>query len=161
MSHQSQQQSVVVQNNGCLSGCGGLLGSIFAVALFVGLVVTYWYVAVPVGVLGLALLAYGYQRQRKEPPSPSEGPADPWLTAISRRALEEGFVEKSRNTGQQLVGVPMLGDLVLSGRSLVLSGSPRRLRVATPATCPRRARSDIASQRQDVSGQSAAARRAR
>jgi hypothetical protein len=43
-----RQTIIVTQNNsndgGCLSGCGTLL----AVMLVVGLVVTYWYVAVPV-----------------------------------------------------------------------------------------------------------------
>jgi hypothetical protein len=116
----TQQQNVqvtqVVENKGCLSGCGTL----FAVLLVVGLIVTYWYVAVPIAVLAAGGGAYFYFKRRGELPAPQPGAQDPWLDQISSRLGALGFSERTRNTGQQLEGVPLEGDICLDADDMRL-----------------------------------------
>jgi hypothetical protein len=70
------QTIIVTQNNsndgGCLSGCGTL----FAVMIVVGLLVTYWYVAVPVAVVAVGLGVWLWRRQ-PAPTPPAPAPAIP------------------------------------------------------------------------------------
>jgi hypothetical protein len=113
---QNVQVTQVVQNKGCLSGCG----TVFAILIVVALVTTYWYVAVPVAVLAVAGGVYWYYRQRGELPAPHAGPQDRWFDQVVARLDSLGFSEQTRNTGPHLVGVPMEGDLCLDGDGLRL-----------------------------------------
>jgi hypothetical protein len=61
----SQPIRVEVQKKGgCLSGCA----TIFAVVLVIGLAVTYWYVAVPIAVVGLIAGGIYWNSQRSQAP---------------------------------------------------------------------------------------------
>jgi hypothetical protein len=72
-----------------------------------------------------------------------------WMAA--RRLLERG----AQTNLWQAAALGLLDrvreHLAVVGRRVVLSGSPRRLRVARPATCRRRPGRETASERQDVS----------
>ena len=56
-----ENQTIVVtqKNEGCLSGCGTVLG----VLLLVGLAVQYWYIAVPLAVVGAGTAFWYHTRQ--------------------------------------------------------------------------------------------------
>jgi hypothetical protein len=109
--NQNVQVTQIVENKGCLSGCGTAI----AVVLVVGLTIQYWYVSVPVAVLGAAWFGYWYYKQRGKLPDPKAGSQDPWLGQIALRVRPLGFIEQTRNTGRHLEGVPMEGDLCLDG----------------------------------------------
>lgn len=111
---QAQTVQVIQKNEGCLSGCG----TIFAVAVVIALIVTYWYVAIPVAVLAAAAGLYFWNRQRQQLPPPQAGPLDPWLNQLATRLSVKGYAEQTRNTGPQLEGIPMEGDLVVEGEGM-------------------------------------------
>ncbi|HEX6020375.1 MAG TPA: hypothetical protein VFZ00_00170 [Solirubrobacter sp.] len=70
-----QQNVYVTQNNtnrGCMSGCG----SVFAVALVIGLAVQYWYISAALVVIGVGAAVWYYRTQH------NQGPAAPTPTAI-------------------------------------------------------------------------------
>jgi hypothetical protein len=109
-----QNVQVTQVNKGCGSGCGTLL----AVILVVGLIVTYWYVAIPVAVLAIAGGVYWWYRQRNKLPAAQSGPEDPWLDQVATKLRGLGFVEQTRNTGQHLEGIPLDGDICLDAEGL-------------------------------------------
>jgi hypothetical protein len=62
----------VQKNSGCFSGCG----TVFAVLLLIGLAVEYWYIAVPLAVVGAGLAIWNHNREQKlEQGSPAQAPA--------------------------------------------------------------------------------------
>ena len=96
------------------SGVGCL--TIFAVLIILGLTIEYWYVAVPLVVLSVAGgLTYRSKQQKKQQEIARHrpGPRDPWLNEIAVALAEFGFIEYSRNTGSQVAGVPIEGDIRL------------------------------------------------
>jgi hypothetical protein len=100
-------------------GWGTALGFI----LLLGFVVKYWYVA-----LGLFLLvvivgsaARSEQRRKElEQRRHQPGPRDPWLNEIAVALAELGLVEVARNTGRQLCGALVEGDIGLQEERLLV-----------------------------------------
>lgn len=101
---------------------GGCL-SVFAVLLLIGLAIEYWYVAVP---LILVLIVVGLvagsrrrkaqleaARRQEELARHRPGPRDPWLNEIAVALSDFEFTEYARNTGTQVAGVPIEGDIQL------------------------------------------------
>jgi Short C-terminal domain len=90
------------------SGCGAALG----IMILLGLAIEYWYVslAIVAVVIGVALMRAARQRElaRHKP-----GPRDPWLNEVAVALAELGFKELARNTGAQLGGAPIEGDIGL------------------------------------------------
>ncbi len=96
------------------SGVGCL--TIFIVLVLVGLMIEYWYVAVPLVLLSVAGgLTYHSKQQKKQQQIARRrsGPRDPWLNEIAVALAEFGFIEYARNTGSQVAGVPIEGDIRL------------------------------------------------
>jgi hypothetical protein len=106
------------QNSGI--GCAGVL----ALLLVIGVAIAYWYVVLPVVVV-LAIIAVAVQsnnkRRAEEAARHRAGPRDPWLNEVAVALAEFGFTEYARNTGSQIGGVPIEGDIrVDSGRFSVI-----------------------------------------
>ena len=107
----AQQQPIRVQvekKGGCLSGCGTALG----VLLLIGLAVKYWYIALSILVL-VAVIGLVVNAQKREQARHKPGPRDPWLNEVSVALADLGLTEKARNTGAQLGGAPLEGDIGL------------------------------------------------
>jgi Short C-terminal domain len=113
---QSQTVQVIQKNGGCFSGCG----TVFAVLLLIGLTVAYWYVALPLAILLIGGGLWYRSQKKKELPAPKMGAQDPWLNRIAIRLSDQGYAEQTRNTGQQLSGSPLSGDLVMDGHGMRL-----------------------------------------
>lgn len=111
---QAQTVQVIQKNEGCLSGCGTLLAVLFVL----GLLVTYWYVAIPVAVVLGGVGLWYWNERKNQLPAPQPGEADPWLNRIALRLSSQGYAEQTRNTGPALEGIPLQGDLVLEGNGL-------------------------------------------
>jgi hypothetical protein len=109
MSQQQQPLRVVVEKKGgCLSGCGTALG----VMLLLGLTIHYWYVALPIVAI-VALVAISNARARRKKEAHKPGPRDPWLNEVAVALADLGLKEIARNTGAQLGGAPIDGDIGL------------------------------------------------
>jgi hypothetical protein len=116
--HVSQQQPiriVVEKKGGCLSGCGTAL----AVMVLLGLTIQYWYVALPIVVI-VAFVAIGNARTQRKKTAHQAGPRDPWLNEVSVALAELGLTEIARNTGSQLGGAPIDGDIGLQRERFVV-----------------------------------------
>jgi hypothetical protein len=68
-------QTIVVtqKNEGCLSGCGTAIG----VLLLIGLAVQYWYVALPLAVIGVVAAVWYHSSRREQMPATAPAPAAP------------------------------------------------------------------------------------
>jgi Short C-terminal domain len=108
MSQQRPIRVVVERKGGCLSGCGTAL----AVLLLLGLTIQYWYVALPI-VLIVALAAISNARTQRKKAAHQPGPRDPWLNEVAVALADLGLEEIARNTGTQLGGAPIDGDIGL------------------------------------------------
>jgi rRNA maturation protein Nop10 len=79
-------QTIIVsqKNEGCLSGCGTL----FALLLVVGLAIQYWYVVVPLAVVGAGAGVWMWNRRQLEPTvgTAATGPAPSPPTALGAGA---------------------------------------------------------------------------
>ena len=115
MSQQQPIRVVVEKKGGCLSGCGTALG----VMLLLGLTIHYWYVALPiVAIVAVAAISNAKTQRKKAAHKP--GPRDPWLNEVAVALADLGLKEIARNTGAQLGGAPIDGDIGLqAGRFLV------------------------------------------
>jgi hypothetical protein len=111
-----QTIQVIQRNEGCFSGCGTFL----AIALLIGLAVAYWYVAVPVAIVLAGVGLWYWNDRRKRLPAARQGALDPWLNRIAMRLAQDGYSEQTRNTGQNLGGQPLEGDLVVEGNNMRL-----------------------------------------
>jgi hypothetical protein len=99
---------VVEKKGGCFSGCGSTL----AILLLVGLAVKYWYLAL--GLIALVVAGALMARTRQHDQSrPRPGPRDPWLNEVAVALADLELTEQARNTGTQLGGVPLEGDIGL------------------------------------------------
>jgi hypothetical protein len=109
----------VEKKGGCFSGCG----TAFAVLLPIGLAIEYWYVALGIFVLAVAIGAIANSEQKRKARESARrhpGPRDPWLNEVAVALGELGFSEVGRNTGSQLGGVPMEGDIGLQEDRLLV-----------------------------------------
>jgi hypothetical protein len=108
MSQHEPIRVVVEKKGGCLSGCGTAL----AVMLLLGLTIQYWYVALPiVAIIAVAAISNAKTKRRKAAHKP--GPRDPWLNEVAVALADLGLKEIARNTGAQLGGAPIEGDIGL------------------------------------------------
>lgn len=99
---------VVVEKERGGGGCAAVLG----VLLLVGLAVEYWYISLGLVVLFVALWLLQRSRER-EKARHRPGPRDPWLNEVAVALADLGLAERARNTGSQLGGIPMEGDIGL------------------------------------------------
>jgi hypothetical protein len=115
VSQQAPIRVVVEKKGGCLSGCGTTL----AVLLLLGLTIQYWYVALPiVAILVVAAVSNARAQRRKAAHEP--GPRDPWLNEVAVGLADFGLNESARNTGAQLGGAPIDGDIGLEGERFLV-----------------------------------------
>jgi Short C-terminal domain len=113
MVQQQPIRVVVEKKGGCFSGCG----TTFAVLLLIGLAVEYWYLALGLLLIAVAaVLVHASQEKKKARHRP--GPRDPWLNEVAVALADLGLTEVARNTGAQLGGVPIDGDIGLEGERL-------------------------------------------
>lgn len=90
------------------SGCGTWL----AVLILLGLAIEYWYISLGIVALVIAIALFRAARQR-ELARHKAGPRDPWLNEVAVALSDLGLREKARNTGSELGGAPMDGDIGL------------------------------------------------
>ena len=115
MSQQQPIHVVVEKKGGCLSGCGTAL----AVMLLLGLTIQYWYVALPiVAIVALAAISNAKTQRKKAAHKP--GPRDPWLNEVAVAPADLGLKEIARNTGAQLGGAPIDGDIGLEAEQFLV-----------------------------------------
>ena len=102
------------------SGCW----SVFGVLLLIGLAVKYWYVALGILALVIVAVAVAKSKQKQQQKVAEEkarhrpGPQDPWLNEVAVALADLELVEKARNTGEQVGGVPIEGDIGLEAERL-------------------------------------------
>jgi len=115
MSQQQPIHVVVEKKGGCLSGCGTAL----AVMLLLGLTIQYWYVALPIVAI-VAVAAISNARAQRKKAAHKPGPRDPWLNEVAVALADLGLKEIARNTGAQLGGAAIDGDIGLQGERFVV-----------------------------------------
>jgi hypothetical protein len=115
MSQQQPIRVVVERKGGCLSGCGTAL----AVMVLLGLTIQYWYVALPIVAI-VALAAISNARTQRKKAAHQPGPRDPWLNEVAVALADLGLKEIARNTGAQLGGAPIDGDIGLQAERFLV-----------------------------------------
>ena len=115
MSQQEPIRVVVEKKGGCLSGCGTTL----AVMLLLGLTIQYWYVALPIVAIVVVAAISNARTQRKKA-AHKPGPRDPWLNEVAVALADLGLKEIARNTGAQLGGAPIDGDIGLQAERFLV-----------------------------------------
>ena len=95
------------------SGCGTWL----AIMILLGLAIAYWYVSLAIVAIVIAV-AIIRARQKRELARHRPGPRDPWLNEVAVALADLGFTETERNTGSQLGGAPIEGDIGLQADRL-------------------------------------------
>jgi hypothetical protein len=130
MGRQQQPIRIVVEKKGgCLGGCGTVL----AVLVLLSLAIKYWYVALPIVVIAV-LVRISHARTKREPAPRRVGPRDPWLNEVAVVLADLGLTEIARNTGAELGGAPIDGDIGLQAERfqvyVTLFSDQRRARQA-------------------------------
>ena len=121
------------------SGCGTFL----AVMLLLGLAIEYWYVSLGIVAIVIVIALVRAKRQR-ELARHRSGPRDPWLNEVTVALADLGMREIARNTGAELGGAPMDGDIGLeTQRLLVYVNLFSDQRLARQAELGLRAKPDI------------------
>jgi hypothetical protein len=92
------------------SGCGTWL----AVMILLGLAIEYWYISLGIVAIVIAV-AIVRARQKREFARHNPGPRDPWLNEVAVALSDLGLREIARNTGTELGGAPMDGDIGIRG----------------------------------------------
>ena len=97
------------------SGCGTWL----AVMILLGLAIEYWYILLGIVaiVIGIAVVRAA---QRRELARHRPGPRDPWLNEVAVALADLGLREVARNTGTELGGAPMDGDIGLQAERFLV-----------------------------------------
>jgi hypothetical protein len=90
------------------SGCGTWLG----VMILLGLAIEYWYISLAIVAIVIAV-AIVRARQKRELARHRPGHRDPWLNEVAVAVSDLGLREVARNTGAELGGAPMEGDIGL------------------------------------------------
>jgi hypothetical protein len=90
------------------SGCGTWL----AVLILLGLAIEYWYISLGIVAIVIAV-AIIRARQKRELARHQPGAQDPWLNEVAVALSDLGLREVARNTGAELGGAPMDGDIGL------------------------------------------------
>jgi hypothetical protein len=87
--------------------------------ILLGLAIEYWYISLGIVaiVIAVALMRAAHQRElaRHRP-----GPRDPWINEVVIGLADVGFTEIARNTGSQIEGVPIEGDVGLKADRLTI-----------------------------------------
>lgn len=139
MAQQEPIRVVVEKKGGCLSGCGTAL----AVMLLLGLTIQYWYVALPIVAIVVVAAISNARAQRKKA-AHKPGPRDPWLNEVAVALADLGLKEIGRNTGAELGGAPIDGDIGLEAeRFLVYVTLFSDQRLACQAELGLRAKPDV------------------
>jgi len=99
---------VIVEKKRVSSGCGTTL----AVVLLLGLAIEYWYLALGLALIAVAAVLLRKSQERKKARH-RPGPRDPWLNEVAVALADLGLTESARNTGAQLGGAPLEGDIGL------------------------------------------------
>jgi hypothetical protein len=122
----------------------------FAILLLIALAVKYWYVVVGILVFVAAVGAVQYSKRQQQARKEEEqarrkpGPSDPWLNEVAVALAEFDLTEHSRNTGQQLGGAPLEGDIGLqTDRFFVYVNLFARAELARQAELGLRANPDV------------------
>ena len=97
------------------SGCGTWL----AVMVLLGLAIEYWYISLGVVAIVIAIALVRAARQR-ELARHRPGPRDPWLNEVAVALADLGLREIARNTGAELGGAPMDGDIGLQAERFLV-----------------------------------------
>jgi hypothetical protein len=132
----AQQQPIRVVVEKKPSGCWGALG----LMLLIGLAIEYWYVSLGIVALLVVIGAVVQSKQKTERRLAEQqarhrpGPRDPWLNEVAVALADLGLKEVARNTGEQLGGVRIDGDIGLEADRLrvyvTLFSDQRRAREA-------------------------------
>ena len=122
------QQPVRVVVEKRRSGCGTWL----AVMVLLGLAIEYWYVSLGIVAVVIAIALVRAARQR-ELARHRPGPRDPWLNEVAVALADLGLREIARNTGAELGGAPMDGDIGLQARAIPRLRQPVLGPAARPA----------------------------
>ena len=124
-----QEQTVRVVVERKRSGCGTVL----LVMILLGLAIEYWYISLALLAIVIAIAVLRAARER-ELARHRPGPRDAWLNQVAVALADLGLTETERNTGEQLGGVPIDGDIGLQAERLkvyvTLFSSQRRAREA-------------------------------
>jgi hypothetical protein len=87
--------------------------------VLLGLTIQYWYVALPiVAIVAVAAISNAKAQRKKAAHKP--GPRDPWLNEVAVALADLGLKEIARNTGAQLGGAAIDGDIGLQGERFVV-----------------------------------------
>jgi hypothetical protein len=100
-------------------GCGTALG----VLILIGLAIEYWYVAlgILVAVVAIGAIMNAQQKQKElEKQRRRPGPRDPWLNEVAVALADLDLTEFARNTGNQLGGVSLEGDIGLQAERFMV-----------------------------------------
>jgi hypothetical protein len=120
-----QQQPIRVVVEKKPSGCWG----VFGVMLLIGLAIEYWYVSLGILVLLVIIGAVAQSAQKTQRKLAQDkarhrpGPRDPWLNEVAVALADLGLVERARNTGTQVGGVLLDGDIGLDADGLSVYGT--------------------------------------
>jgi hypothetical protein len=122
------------------SGCGTWI----AVMILLGLAIEYWYISLAIVAIVIAV-AVVRARQKRELARHRPGPRDPWLNEVAVALSDLGLGEEvARNTGAELAGAPMDGDIgVQADRFLVYVNLFSNQRLARQAELGLRAKSEL------------------
>lgn len=99
---------VTVEKKRGSGGCGTTL----AVMLLIGLAIEYWYLSLGLAIIVVAAVLVRKSQERKKARH-RPGPRDPWLNELAVALADFGLTESARNTGAQLGGTPLEGDISL------------------------------------------------
>jgi hypothetical protein len=87
--------------------------------ILLGLAIEYWYISLAIVAIVIAV-AVIRARQKRELARHQPGPRDPWLNEVAVALSDLGLKEAARNTGAELGGAPMDGDIGLQAERFLV-----------------------------------------